>query len=107
MKNCEIMMNELNTHADLNILPLGSYYLFIGMDWLEKNRVMLNSYDKTFTCMDDNENIIKVKGISKKVTIREIFSLQMKRSVCKGCKVFVVHVMDDKDIDNQLKIEDI
>ena len=100
-------MNELNTHADLNILPLGSYYLFIGMDWLEKNRVMLNSYDKTFTCMDDNDNKIKVTGICRNVTIREISSLQMKISVRKGCTFFAIYVMDDKDNDNTLKIEDI
>ena len=57
------MMNELDTHDDLNILPLGSYDLLIGMDWLEKHRVMLNYYDKTFTCMDYNGNTIKVKEI--------------------------------------------
>ena len=32
VKNYEIMMNDLNTHVDLNILTLGSYYLLIGMD---------------------------------------------------------------------------
>ena len=32
MKNYEIMMNELNTHDDLNILSSGSYDLLIGMD---------------------------------------------------------------------------
>ena len=57
--------------------------------------------------MDDNGNTINVKGIPKKVTIREIYALQMKRFVCKGCKVFVVYVMDDKDKYNQLKIADI
>ena len=31
----------------------------------------------------------------------------MKRSICKGCKVFVVYVIDDKDTFNQLKIEDV
>ena len=55
------MMNELNTYVDLNILPLASYDLLIGMDQLEKQTVMLNCYDKTFTCMDDNGNTIKVK----------------------------------------------
>ena len=75
VKNCEIMMNELNTHADLNILLLGSYDLLIGMDWLGKHRVMLNYYHKTFTCLDDNGNTINVKGIAKKVTIREISTL--------------------------------
>ena len=34
-------MNGLNTHADLNILPLGSYDLLIGMYYLEKHRVTI------------------------------------------------------------------
>ena len=37
-------MNDFITHVDLNILPLGSYDLLIGMDWIEKQRVMLNSF---------------------------------------------------------------
>ena len=46
VKGCEILMNDFNTHADMNILPLGSYDMLIGMDWIEKPRVMLNCYDK-------------------------------------------------------------
>ena len=49
VKGCEILMNDFNTHVDLNILPLGSYDMLIGMDWLEKHRVILNCVDKTFT----------------------------------------------------------
>ena len=100
-------MNEFVTHVDLNILPLGSYDMLIGMDWLEKQRIMLNYFDKTFTCIDDTGNIIKVKGIPRKMMIREIFAPQMKIYVQKGCEVFVFYVMDDKDNDNKLKIEDI
>ena len=77
-------MSGLKTHADLNILPLGSYDLLIGMYWLEKHRVILNYYDKTFSCLDDKGNTIVVNGISKKVSIREISSLQTKRSMRKG-----------------------
>ena len=47
VKGCEILMNDFNMHADLNILPLGSYDMLIGMDGLEKHRVMLNCFDKT------------------------------------------------------------
>ena len=107
MKQYEIRMNELNTHVDINILPLESRDLLIGMDWLEKHRVVLNCYDKAFTWLDDNGNTINVKGIPRKVTIREIYALQMKIFTHKGCKVFVVYVMDDKDTFNQLKIEDV
>ena len=34
VKNCELLMNCLITHVDFNILPLGSYNILIGMDWL-------------------------------------------------------------------------
>ena len=66
------------------------------MDWLEKQRVVLNCFEKTFTCLDDNGEIVTIKGIPKKVYVRQILSLQMKKSVQKGCKVFVVHVMNNE-----------
>ena len=47
-----------------------------------------------FSLLDDKGNTIIVKGIPRKVVIREILALQMKIFVRKGCKVFVVCVMD-------------
>ena len=99
-------MNDLKTHADLNILPLSCYDLLIGMVWLEK-LVILNCYYNKFSCLDDKFTINAVKAILRKVTIREILALQMKRSIHKLCNFFVVYVMDNKKKDNQLKIEDI
>ena len=49
------------------------------MDWIEDHKALLNYFDKTFTCIDNNGNNVKVKGIPRKVTIREIYALQMKR----------------------------
>ena len=53
------------------------------------------------------ETPLKWKEFPEKVTIREIYALQMKLSVWKGCKVFDVYGMDDKYNGNKLKIEDI
>ena len=78
MKNCEFIMNDLKMQACLNIIPLRSYDLFIGIDSLEEHRVILNYYDKRFSCLDDEGNTIVVKGIPRKVTIREISALQVK-----------------------------
>jgi hypothetical protein len=33
VKECPINMNELSMKEDSNIIPLGSYYWLIGMDW--------------------------------------------------------------------------
>ena len=72
------MLNDFLTHVNVNILPLGYYDMLIGMDWLKEHKVLLNCFDKTFTCIDNNLNSVKVKGIPRKVTIREISTLQMK-----------------------------
>ena len=77
------------------------------MDWLEEHKVVLNCFDKTFSCTDDNGDNIKVKGIPMKITIREISALQLKRSIRKGCKVFVVYIMNNNKNDNKLRLEDI
>ena len=100
-------MNDFRMHVNVNILPLGCYDLLIWMDWIEDHKVVLNCFEKTFTCTDNNGNDIKVKGIPRKVTIREIFALQMKRYVRKWCKVFVVYIMNDNETDNKPKLEEI
>jgi predicted aspartyl protease len=51
---CFISINGMNTSIDLNIIPLGSYDVLIGMDWLDKHHVVLDCHNKTFTCIDGN-----------------------------------------------------
>ena len=51
------------------------------MDWLEQHRVVLNCFDKTFTCLNNEGETITVKGIPRKTTMRHISTLQLKRDV--------------------------
>ena len=65
VKNCTVIMDQFETFLNINVLPLGSYDILIGMDWLEQHRVILNCYDKTFTCIHNDGKSISVKGIPK------------------------------------------
>ena len=65
------------------------------MDWLEQHRVVLNCFDKTFTCLNNEIEMTTIKGISRKTTIRQISSLQLKRDIRKGCKYFVVTITNE------------
>ena len=47
------------------------------MDWMEKHQVILNYFQKTFNCLNDKGEIITVKGIPRKVFVRQISALQM------------------------------
>ena len=79
------------------------------MDWLEKHQVILNCFHKNFTCLNKEGERTTIVGIPKKVSIRQISALQMKKAVRKGCKVFVVHVINNEQYNNENKpiLEDI
>ena len=62
------------------------------MDWIEKHQVILNCFQKTFTCLNNKGEIITVTGIPRKIFVRQISTLHMK----KGCKVFVVHIINNE-----------
>ena len=70
VKNCAVTMEQFETSVKLNVLPLGSYDMLIGMDWLEQQRVVLNFFDKNFTCINRVGKLINVKGIPRKIAVR-------------------------------------
>jgi hypothetical protein len=105
VKSCLIDMNGLNTKADLDILPLGSYDYLIGMDWLDPHNSLLDCHNKAFTCLDKEGNQRKVQGIPRTVTVREISALQLKKCYRRGCKIFAVH-MEETPKDKVPNLED-
>ena len=98
-------MDQFETLAKINVLPLGSYDVLIGMDWLEHHRVVLNFFDKTFTCINSDGKLINVKGIPRKRVVRQIYALQLKRAVRKGCKAYAVIVIDEEKMNNIDKLK--
>ena len=48
VKSCPIVIAGQPVVADLNILPLGSYDVLIGMDWLEKHWALVNCKTKLY-----------------------------------------------------------
>ena len=87
-----IQLNGFPTEVNLNILPLGSYDLLIGMDWLEKKKTLMNCWDKTLHCVDEEGKPFTLKGKPKSISVRQISALQLKRTARKGYQVYAVHV---------------
>jgi hypothetical protein len=90
--SCSISLNGVNTGIDLNLIPLGSYDILNGMDWLEKHHDVLYFHNKTFTCLDENGKQSTVKGVPRPISIREISALQLKRCFRKGFQLYAAHV---------------
>ena len=85
VEKCPLVMNGLITCVDLNVLLLGSYDVLIGMDWLEAHRVKLDYYNKNFECIDEEGNLVVVKGIPKVILVRHVSAMQLKKLCRKGC----------------------
>ena len=71
--------------------------------------MVLNFFDKTFTCINNDGKLINVRGIARKTTVRQISALQLKRVVRKGSKAYEIKVIDEEKLNNldKLKLEDI
>ena len=82
------------TWADLNVLPLGSYDILIGIDWIEVHRVKLDCYHKKFECMDEEGNPRVVRGIPEVFFVRQISAVKMKNLCRKGCRLYASHVLE-------------
>jgi hypothetical protein len=67
---CPMDMNGVRNKNYLNIIPLGYYDFLIGMDWLDQHHVVLDYYNKEFTCLDEEGNLREVQGIPRVFTIR-------------------------------------
>ena len=79
---------------NLNILPLGSYDIRIGMELLEQHHAMIDFLHKSILCIDRQGNQVKILGIPKKVYVRKISALQAKKCVMKGIKLFAIKIWD-------------
>ena len=87
-------MNGLFTYADMNIFPLGSYDILIGMDWLEMHRGKLDYYNKTFECLNEEGKLRVVRGIPKVISIRQASTMQLKKLCGKGDRLYATHVLE-------------
>jgi len=71
VKYFPINMNGLDAKEDV-IIALGSYDCLISMDWLEKHHVVLDYYNKTIICLDEEGQQGKVQGNPRVVVVREV-----------------------------------
>ena len=89
---CPLEINGMKTFIDLNIIPLGSYDVLIGMEWLDANHAILNCHNKTNTYLDEEGNRVTIKGIPRPISMRKFLSLQLNKWLKKGFQLYAIHV---------------
>eukprot|EP00253_Pinus_taeda_P015903 PITA_15903 len=92
INNCSFTIVDQPITADLNILPLGSYDILIGMDWLEKHWSLVDCKTKIIYYRDQQGNSKEVQGIKRPVQVRPITANQLVKCIWKGCQVYAIQV---------------
>jgi len=90
------------TSTHLNVLPLGSYSMILGIYWLYLHKTKVDCYDKTIECLDDNGEKRILQGKEKDTLVRMVTTMQSNHNCKKGCVLFVVHISSyqSKDVED-------
>ena len=89
------------TSTHLNVLPLGSYNMILGMEWLDLHRTKVDFYKNVIECLDDDGEKRILQGKKKPTSVRMVTTMQGKCSYRKGCVLFAVHIYSDTRKDFQ------
>ena len=96
--SCTLNLGEFVTRANLYIMILGSYDIVIGMDCLESHEVILNYKMKWLRLFNYEGKSCVIVGQNEGLSLRFISSLQLQKSMCKGCKIYVILVLNEKGV---------
>eukprot|EP00253_Pinus_taeda_P019879 PITA_19879 len=92
INDCSFTIADQPITANLNIFPLGSYDILIGMDWLEKHWSLVDCKTKIIYYRDQQGNNKEMQGIKQPVQVRPITANQLVKCVRKGCQVYAIQV---------------
>jgi hypothetical protein len=95
---CTLNLGEFVTRANLYVMILGSYDVVIGMDWLESHEAILNCKMKQLSLVDDEGQRRMIVGWNQGVSLRFISSLQLWKSMRKGCKIYAILALNEKGV---------
>nr|GEU89288.1 putative reverse transcriptase domain-containing protein [Tanacetum cinerariifolium] len=102
IKVCTLIL--LNQHFEIDLMPikLGSFDVFIGMDWLTKYHARIICDEKVIRIPIDDETLI-IRGDRSKTRLSLISCIKTKRYISRGCQVFIAQVMEKKSDEKGLE----
>jgi hypothetical protein len=93
-----VNLGEFIMRVNLYVTILGSYDVVIGLDWLESHEAILNCKMKWLSIVDDEGKGRVIVGRNQGVSLRFVSSLQLRKSMRKGCKLYAVLALNEKGV---------
>jgi hypothetical protein len=95
---CILNLGDFVTRANPYITILGSYDVVIDMDWMESHEEILNCKMKWLSLVDDEGQRRVIVGQNQGLSLRFISSLQLRKSMRKGCKFYAIIALNEKGV---------
>ena len=95
MRDCTIILQEKPFPIDLMPIPLGSFDVVIGIDWLSRHRARI-LYDEKTVHIPLNDRTLIVHGDKSKTRYGIISYIRMVKYMNEGYQVFMAHVTENK-----------
>ncbi|GJT43487.1 reverse transcriptase domain-containing protein [Tanacetum coccineum] len=94
----------LNQPFEIDLMPikLGSFDVFIGMDWLSKYHARI-IFDEKVVCISIDGETLIIRGDQSKTRLSLISSIKTERYISRGCQVFNAQVIEKKSDDKRLE----
>lgn len=77
--DCKISLETFDTLSNLRVIPLGSYDIVLGMDWLEQHQAILDYKVKSINCVDDFRKAKVIMRVKRPISLRTISAKQLAR----------------------------
>ena len=104
-KNYPIVIHDRDFFADLIALPFHEFDLNLGIEWLSKNRAIIDCDKKTIVLRCSDQYEVIVHGARSNPMFNVILAMQARRLLRKGCEAFLALVLDSKR--GQIELENI
>ncbi|XP_074293257.1 uncharacterized protein LOC141620231 [Silene latifolia] len=95
-KNMNILIGEVLFPMDLIEVPLGGFEIILGMDWLSRNRVFIDGYQKKVSLKGPKGVRVSYRGFVVKPKVRLISTVTLKSCLRKG-GLILCHVRDTRE----------
>jgi hypothetical protein len=94
---CALNPGEFVTRVNLYVTILGSYDIVISMDWLESHEAIINCKTKRLSLDDDEGQRRVIVRRNQGVSLRFVSSLQLQKSMRKGCKLYAILALTKRE----------
>ncbi|GJS32166.1 reverse transcriptase domain-containing protein [Tanacetum coccineum] len=111
LKGCTLNLQNHLFKIDLLPIELGIFDVIVRMDWMDKHRAEVVSYEKYIRVPYRNDMLIiqgERSGIKSESRLEVISSIRTQKYIDQGCQVFLIQMMKAKKTEiSERQIEDV